>query len=210
MVKIIDKGAVEQKVSHLLEEEKKLSPFARLKLLRGKGDKMKDFSHTKKFKNKMKDKMFPDRAMLINMQMRNGMHRTFFIKPKKGHFTYMRGMYIIDTELRYYNIDAKMYSLDYHQEFPLPIKRNLDPNELKKAVKSSGIYEIENALNPSVLQGFLESKIAEGVMQAQQIDKFLKSMRFMGLITLVVVMAHMLLFMFKTGMLQSLGNSLPF
>lgn len=161
----------------------------------------------KGIKDVLLDKKFPEKTLLINMELRNGMHRTFMICTQKNHFKFMGGTYLIDTNLKYYLIDSKIWCLDYHQDMTLPIKRQIPTSEIQKAIEASGICEVESATNPSILEQFIKSKVAEGVMKGQAIDEFLKAIRLMLIITCVAVLIHLALFVFKTGMLQ--GVKIP-
>jgi len=184
------------------DSEPKIETPVDVELEEGKPKKM-----IKGIKDVLLDKKFPDRTMLINMELRNGMHRTFMICTKKDNFNFMGGTYLIDTNLKYYLIDSKIWCLDYHQDFTLPIKRQIPIAEVQKAVEASGICEVESATNPATLENFIKAKVAEGVMKGQAIDEFLKAIRLMLIITCVAVLIHLALFVFKTGMLQ--GVKIP-
>lgn len=142
---------------------------------------------------------------LINMQMRNGMHRSFVISTRKSSFSFQRGTYIIDTEARYYSIDNKRFALDYHQDIATPLHRNVDVNEIKKALQNDEEYEVENAINPFILQEFMISKVAEGVMRGQAIDEYLRRMKMMILITMIASILSLLLGLVGGGMLNGLN-----
>lgn len=160
--------------------------------------------YTKKsFTDKFKELLSPQKLYLIRMQMRNGMHRSFTILQSKQNFKYSGGAYIIDPQMRYYDIDRGMWVLDFHEDFSLPVSRDIKPALLKRKIESENRIEVENATNPEVLQTFLTSKVAEGVMRGQQIDDFLRSMRIMVAITMVAAVGHFLVFVFKSGMLNS-------
>jgi len=137
------------------------------------------------------------------MELRNGDHSSFIIRTKAASFAYKGGEYVLDNELKYYHLDASMYALDYHQDFALPIKRIIPMNDINKAVSLSGLPKIEYSTNPSVLSKFVTSKISEGIMKGQMIDEYLKQQKLLIIITMVTVIIHFLLFVFKTGMLKS-------
>ena len=161
------------------------------------------------WKSKLKDKFFPHKTLLINMELRNGFHKTFVIATGKRHFRFMGGAYVIDGSLKYYNISAKMWCLDYHQDFSIPFRREFPLDEVKKAIESSGISEVENSTNPVTLERFITAKIAEGVMKAGGIDAFFKQIKFMIIIILVACIGHLLLFMFKAGIFQNISGKIP-
>ena len=165
---------------------------------------MSKMSYWKKFK----DRFFPERTYLINMELRNGMHRTFMISVKDETFKFMNGTYLIDPELKYFNISTKCWCFDYHQDFDMPIKRIIPIKEVQKGIEFSKLTEVENATNPSTLEHFIVSKIAEGVMRGQMIDEFLKQIRLLIIIGTTAAVLMLILFVIKSGMLQSVN--LPF
>ncbi len=142
---------------------------------------------------------------LINMQMRNGMHRSFVISTRQNEFKFQKGTYIIDTEARYYSIDNKRFCLDYHQDISLPLHRNLDVHKIKKKLQDDEEYEVETAINPFILQEFMVAKVAEGVMKGQAIDDYLRKMRMMVMITMISSICVLLLQLVGGGMLSGLN-----
>lgn len=166
-------------------------------------------------KGRIKNLFFFSPQYLINMQMRNGMHRQFFVATRSNEFRFLGGAYVIDTEHRYYNVDAKSYAFDYHQDFTLPIMRNIKPNELKESLTKGEEgedgeegYEVENAVNPYTLKEFLESKIAEGVMRGQNIDEYLRKMFMMVMISMFGIFLLVVISVTQSGVLD--GLSIPF
>lgn len=155
-------------------------------------------------KNWLIMRFYSEEAMLINMELRNGMFTSFMIRTKDTSFEYAGGTYLIDNELKYYHLDAGLYALDYHQDFALPIRKTIPLNEISKAVSASGVSDVEVSTNPIVLRKFIESKLAEGIMKSQQIDEYLRQMKMLIIITMVASVAMVLLFIAKTGMLQGI------
>lgn len=166
----------------------------------------KEYSAIKKqtWIKKLQNKFFPASVYLINMQLRNGFHNTFLISTNSNSFKYKGGNYVIDETLKYYNINAKCFSIDYHQDLSIPVRREIQIDEIKKAVKNSGLTEEEMSLNPKVLQSFIDSKIAEGVLRGQQIDEFLRMLKLWLVVIGIVVLIHFALFMKASGMLDNL------
>ena len=158
-------------------------------------------------KNKVRTKFANTKTFLINMELRNGKHRTFLVTTKKQYFNYLGGSYIIDVNLMYDNVDSKYYCLDYHQDFALPILRKLHFKEVQEAIESSRTYEIENATNPTLLARVLEANMGEGVAKASQIPDFIKQMKLLLIIGTISSVIMLLLFVFKTGMLK--GMKIP-
>ena len=161
--------------------------------------------------NKVKDRMFPERTYLINMELRNGMHKTFMISITKNYFKFMDGTYIIDPQMQYFNVDARTYSLDYQQDLPLPVKREWPVKEIQKTIKELSKLDQEQlvtAMNPLSLDHFIEGKVVEQLMKAQEIDAFFKQMRLIFIVMLIIQIIHFLLFIKASGILD--GLKLPF
>ncbi|HUV85306.1 MAG TPA: hypothetical protein VMV86_06310 [Methanosarcinales archaeon] len=148
------------------------------------------------------------RAVLVNMELRNGNWVTFVVLDKDGGFKYDGSYYRFDNEMKYYNISSRMWIYDYHQDFSIPLQRKIPISDIQKTVESSGITEVEYATNPATLERFTVAKIAEGIMRGQAIDDFLKQIRLLIIIGTVAAVIHLFLFMQKTGMLSSI--KLPF
>lgn len=157
------------------------------------------------WKVKFKDKYFPEKTVLINMELVNGMHTQFLttIKPDNT-FKYKGKKYLVDTESKYFVTDCKLWCYDFHEEFSLPIRRNIPITKLKKTIEHSNITEVEYATNPSTLERFTVSKIAEGIMKGQQIDEFFKRIQLLLIITMLASVIHLIIFAFKSGMLQAI------
>lgn len=162
----------------------------------------------KRFVVWFKDKYFPARSVLVNMELMNGMHKTWIVIENKGGFIYRGSKYILDSDVKYYNLNAKLYCYDFHEALSIPIKRVIPVKEIIQSVDESSLTEVESALNPSTLQKFIESRIAEGVLKGQQIDDFIRQMRIIMIIILIVGLIHLALFVHGSGMLNDL--KMPF
>lgn len=145
-------------------------------------------------------------AILINMELNNGDFMQFVANIEKGHFKFAGKTYIIDVALQYYLISARMYCLDYHESFTMPIKRRIPIKEIQKSMTSSKLNEehIFYATNPKTLENFLTSSTIEKILSGGQLDAWLRQCRLLLIIILFVVVIHMLLFVFKTGMLSKI------
>ena len=157
---------------------------------------------------KVKDRIWPERTFLIRMEMRSGDHTEFKKTIKESFFKYLGGTYLVDESLKYYVISSKCYALDYHQDCCLPIKRRIDVKKIKETINMSGSLECGASTNPSTLDQFVESKIAEGVMKAQAVDEFLKGIKIMIIIILILGVIHFLLFIKASGMFSNI--KMPF
>lgn len=157
-----------------------------------------------KIKHRLMDKFKGDRIIVINMELANGMHIHFPVSMSFEGFSYKGGDYLFDDEFKYYDLGFKSYCLDYHENFNLPIRRRIPLTSVQKVLEASGLSEVEYATNPATLKRFKIAKIGEGVMKAQQFVEELKAMRLAIYIGTGGVIIHLILFIFKTGMLNSI------
>lgn len=181
-------------------------------------DKTKDYDPTSYKKSKWTVqywygrfilKFRKENVVLINMELSNGLHTKFIVKLKNDNtFKYKKKMYILDEDSKYYVTSSKIYAFDFHENFSIPIKRKIPMPSIRKTVEGSGLSEVEYMTNPSTLERFSISKIAEGIMKGQQIDEFFKKIQIMIIIILITVVIHLLLFAQKSGMLSQV--QLPF
>lgn len=157
--------------------------------------------------NRTKERLWPERTYLINMELRNGMHKTFMVSTKENYFKFMGGVYVIDQQLSYFNVSSKTYCLDYHQDIPIGIKREVPVKDIQKTIKELSKIDADQlvtAMNPLSLEAFMEGRVIEQLMKAQEIDAFFKNMRIIFIIILCVSIAHFLLFMKAAGMFSSI------
>ncbi len=150
------------------------------------------------------DKYFPGKLVLINMELNNGFHRLFTTTEKEDGFQFRGKKFLFDDDSKYYNIDAKLYTFDYHESIVLPFKRKIPVNDVKKTIESTEGIDIEYAINPSTLQRFMTAKIAEGVMKGTQLDAFMQKLQMFLIVTMVGVLVHLALFLYASGILQNL------
>lgn len=156
--------------------------------------------------SKFKDKFFPENSYLICMELRNGFHTNFLINTSENTFKYKGCLYIIDPDIKYFNTLVKLWCLDFHQDFCLPIHRAIPLIDIKKAVTNhDSVQNMEYATNPKTLEQFVTSEIAKGVMQGQAIDSFLKTMKILIWVILIVVCVHMFIYFNQAGVLKMIN-----
>lgn len=153
------------------------------------------------------EKYLTGKTVQINMELSNGFHRLFAVKEKEDGFVFRSKKYIFDDDSKYYNMDTKLYTFDYHEQIALPFKRKIPVTEIKKTIESTEGIDIEYAINPSTLQRFMTAKIAEGVMKGTQMDEFLKKQQTFIIVIMVATLVHLALFLYASGILQNLKVS---
>lgn len=157
---------------------------------------------------KFKEKYRPAKCVLINLETISGFHTQFLVTESDSGFIYKKKKYVFDEELKYYVISAKLWCYDFHEEFTLPIKRRIPLNEIKKAVESSNITDVEYATNPALVKEFITSKIAEGIMKGSALDQWMRQLKLFVIILLVECSITLFVLIKSTGMLDNLN--LPF
>jgi len=144
--------------------------------------------------------------LLIMMELRNGDHDCFTIQTATDNFQYKKASYIIDTGLKYFNIPAKMYALDYHQDIALPVKRSIPVGTIKSVLESKQLdVNTEYAINPDTLERFIYSKVAEGTMAGQGLQDWFKKAMGCLVVSTCAVVTHMVIYMVKSGMFNEIG-----
>jgi len=188
---------IERKRKEKAEAKKRKRELKAVKLERSKmsPEFYRDFFKTMKH----------NKLILINMELTNGNHKTFWITEDGDSFKWENNRYIFDPELKYYNIDFKSYCYDFYQGFSLPIRRQFPVNDVKKALSESQMIETEYATNPSTLERFMNSSIIEMMLRGGAIDKLIKIVLIVGMITGILTLANLLLFMYSQGYFNNLG-----
>lgn len=158
----------------------------------------------KAFKNNMKERFFSTKVMLIHMELRNGFHIQFIAKIRQNEFSYDKGTYIIDDDLKYYDMSAKMWSLDYHQDIAVPVLRKVPVSKIKKAIETKGITDIDTAINPITLKQFIESEVIQKVMKGEEMDKVFKFLKFMLILNVLISAVTAIVILQSSGILAGL------
>ena len=186
-------------VSKQSKLEEKDSPQKNFNLLKTKSKLSLDF-----WKTWYLEKYHPGRIVLINMELTNGFHKLFIVKEKDEGFVFRGKKYIFDDDSKYYNLDTKLYTFDFHEQIALPFKRKIPVTQIKKTLESTEGVDIEYAINPSTLQRFMTAKIAEGIMKGTQLDEFMKKLQMFLIVTMIAVLIHLALFLYGSGMLKNI------
>ena len=146
---------------------------------------------------------------LVRMLLRNGDRKDVIIFSTDGSFRCLGGMYVIDESLAHFNMSARLWELEYHQDYTLPIDRSINMQEVRKMSSDPQVSDLDVAFNPYQLEKFSESKVTEGMMKGAGLADWLKQMKLILIVLVVIGAAHLLLFVIKTGMLQSVAGVVP-
>jgi hypothetical protein len=160
----------------------------------------KDLTH---YTNKIKYDYFRNYNLIINMELLNGEFVTFMVKADYNGFKFRDKRYIIDTTLKYYSQTFKNYMLDFHEEYNLPIKRKINVKLLREGVKEKKL-EVQNMLNPYILEQFVKSNLAEGILQGSSLNKIFDYLKIWVTIGAVASICVLLFLVYQSGLLQDL------
>jgi len=196
----LNKLKEEKKKKLCKEEEKKKQDkinieIKKIKLSRNWKEKIQDHFTKKKLGS----------LCVINMELANGRHRTFYIAEADNSFKWKGNRYIFDPVMKYYNNDFGLYCYDYHEKFNLPIRRVFPINDVKTAIESSSMIESEYATNPSTLERFMNSAIIEMMLRGGAIDKMIKIIVIIISIVALISLIHLILYMYQSGVFENLN-----
>ena len=167
--------------------------------------RMRTWSDITRLKYKLLDTFKPTQTILINMELDNGFHIQMVVPVRNGHFEYMGGIYIIDHNLKYYNMSSKLWSLDYHQSLSFPVKRKINVNQLTDTIKEMDEIDVDEAINPKSLKGWLKSSVVQKVMEGAEMADVFKFLKTMAVLTAIGVAIILVIIVQQSGMLASLG-----
>jgi hypothetical protein len=154
--------------------------------------KAKNLLDFKAYKYKLMNKFFPLQVVLINMQLTTGQHMEFIVRIRDGGFKFDKGFYIIDDQMKYYNMSAKMWAFDYHEELCFPITRRIDVNDIKNSLIKNSDVELETAVNPVSLQKFMESTVIQKLLAGAELDKAMSLLKILMIILLIVEVINLI------------------
>jgi len=157
--------------------------------------------------DKIKQMFFPEKCILVNMELDNGFHKTFLKTIKNNQFKFGGGIYKTDDESKYYNMSAKLWCYDYHQSCSIPIKRKLPVNDLAKLTESIHNNNVRYALNPYSLAVAQRSNIIAGIMKGASLDAFLNQLKLFLIITMVVLIIFFLIYLQNSGIFEAVMSS---
>jgi len=143
------------------------------------------------------------------MELANGNWRTFLVKPEKNSFRYNKNSYILDPspDRRGYNMDVKHYQYWYHEHFALPLKFKIPINTLKKKFDEGEAKQVRLSVNPEVLEKFIESDVAQGVLAGSELQAFFKRVQVLIFVLLIVTVFVLLIVLWQSGLLDQFTSA---
>lgn len=172
-----------------------------------------------------------DRFVLVRITSLNRAVREYFVPADINGFVYNRGRYIFDDSNKYWNATAKMWCYDYQEPVTLPIsvrtsipselaqviddynqavskgmKVDVDVERIKEIVETVGNIDVENAINPKVLETYLKSNFVQSLVEGASLGKIFR------LIVIFLIGIALLLFIllvlngWSSGLFTEIGN----
>lgn len=190
---------MKQKLKQFFNRKKKTDP------------KIKIFDPTEKsgiakIKAIIKKSLKKDQAIMVYMMLRNGKEGQFIVYPNgQKSFTFKGGEYVIDPDMMVENISTGLFCLHYHQDICIPFKEDIEVEDIIDAVEKSEDMNTAKAINPNNLKTFMTSEVIEKVLKGEELEKYLKSMKFFLIITMLLAAAAVLILVNETGMLSNLN-----
>jgi hypothetical protein len=144
--------------------------------------------------------------LLINMELSNGEHDHFFVNADNEHFILTNSKktqtaYVIDHKLKYYDVTAKAYCLDYHENFALPFKRRLPIDKFRTMLEAE-TSDIAYATNPVNLRRFMQSDIITKILRGDDIEEVIRKLKLYLFIIMGGVAVIILYLLYRFGLSQ--------
>ncbi len=116
------------------------------------------FWHKRRLKRK------PETAFLIRMFFSNGTSKEFVISTTKETFDYLGRTYYLRYEDAYYNLTQNLYELNYFDDYPVPLDREV----VKIGDKNFWTVTSEN------LKDIIKMEYVKALASSQELNKFLR------------------------------------
>jgi hypothetical protein len=143
------------------------------------------------------------RVVMVNMELKNGNHRSFIVYTSENGFSYNKARYLFDNESSYYNVDFRFWCFDYHEDFVLPIKKTVPIKEIKDMIDMD-YHEISHSVNPNTIENFIVSEIAKNIMSGASVWEFLRNARLIWVVELILGIVNFLLLLNLSGVFDKL------
>lgn len=184
----------------------------------------------RRFKESKLVKKFPHKVVLVRMEMNNGTHRELLVKEDASGVTLNGARYVFDLENRYWVVDSMIWAYDFHESLSISIKTTLKPNDkliefvallekesragikknipindLKETIEQSGITQVENSINPIVLERVIKSEIIQAILQGSAIGRLFRVVLIIIIIILLVVVVDVVIDFFSSDIPKEIG-----
>jgi hypothetical protein len=141
------------------------------------------------FNDKMKMNRNADKATLCTMWYRNGTMRTFVITTSEPLFKYRGGLYHLQHEKSWFDLNYNYYRLNYDEGFPEP----LDKEIIRKG--DIGWWTV----NPENLKPIVKAEVFTGLLESAEIHKWLKTCLILIVVNTFIVGGVLVYLLLKGG-----------
>lgn len=175
-------------------------------------------------------KKFPDKVVLIRMEMNNGTNREFLVLDEATAFVFRGGRYVMNLEDRFWVVDSNIWAYDFHESISISVSSKLKPNpdllkyidqlkentkksiknqipanELKEIIEQSGISEVESSISPIVLERLIKSEIVQAILQGSALGRLFRVLLILIIIIVIGVGIDLVIDFIDSGILEEIG-----
>lgn len=95
---------------------------------------IKKIGYSKEIKEQKIRKKYPDKVVLIKMEMSNGMFREILVLEDLGGFVFNKKQYVFDYTMKYFIIERNIWAYDFSEYLTLPYRRKKEISELTENI----------------------------------------------------------------------------
>lgn len=180
---------------------------------------------------KKKIKLNRDSFVLVRIKSLSKGVREFFVPLDAEGFVINKGRYIFDDTLKYWNATVQMWCFDYQEFINIPtqtwsvlpyeiqksidqynkhlktgVQADVDIEKIKEVVEETDSIDVENAVNPHVLQKYLKSNFVQSLVEGASLGKMFRVMTVLIVITLIIALISAFFSGYSSGIFHELGS----
>jgi hypothetical protein len=130
-------------------------------------------------------KIFKKRSLFIAvLLLNNGKYDMVTVVDESGYFRYKGKTYVIDLGFMREDVNTSLNMLFYYEGMSLPLKLDVDVDELTQELEKVGQDDIITAINPSTLQAFIKSEVIKQLISSGDLTSEMKSVKTLILVSL--------------------------
>lgn len=131
---------------------------------------------------------FPSHTFLIEMFFSNGTSKTWVIKTRKETFTYKKRTYYLRYADSWFNLSNNQYKLYYHEDFVVPIDREVA--QLENTDAETGFEKAYFSVTPHNVKPIIEYEYVGRLVSSETFNKWLKLSVILSAISLLLIVIH--------------------
>lgn len=137
------------------------------------------------FMDKRKLGTYPDETFIILMIFSNGSCREFVIRSREEYFEYKGRSYYLRFEDNIFNITQRDYMLIYHEDYTVPIGKQIHV-ELDKDADTDEKEKIWLSVTPHNLKSVVKMEYVKVLSQSQELNKYLRMVMMLSAGTIII------------------------